>query len=67
MLPAIPEPPRSKKFGMFVLPSWPQREQCHEGRLYHDRELKDMLAAERPYGEWVRNITELTTDPAAAE
>jgi len=21
---------------MFVLPSWPQREQCHEGRLYHE-------------------------------
>jgi hypothetical protein len=36
MLPAIPEPPRSKKFGMFVLPSWPHREQCHEGRLYHE-------------------------------
>ena len=29
------------------------------GRLCHDRELKDALAAERPYAEWVRNITEL--------
>ena len=38
-----------------------------QGRLYHDRELKDSLAAERPYGEWVRNITELVTDPAADE
>ena len=36
-----------------------------EGRLYHDRELKDMLAADRPYGEWVGNITELASDPAA--
>ncbi len=38
-----------------------------EGRLYHDRELKDSLAADRPYGEWVRNITELVADPAADE
>jgi glutamate synthase (NADPH/NADH) large chain len=30
-----------------------------EGRLYHDRELKDMLAAERPFGEWVKNVTEI--------
>ena len=29
------------------------------GRLYHDRELKDRLAAGRPYGEWIENITEL--------
>jgi glutamate synthase (NADPH/NADH) large chain len=30
-----------------------------EGRLYHDRELKDMLAASRPFGKWVKNTTVL--------
>ena len=30
-----------------------------EGRFYHDRELKDMLARHRPYHEWVRNMTQL--------
>ena len=30
-----------------------------EGRLYRDREIKDMLAARRPYSDWVRNITVL--------
>ncbi len=30
-----------------------------KGRFYHDRELKDTLAARHPYGAWVRNITEL--------
>ncbi|QJE71990.1 glutamate synthase large subunit [Aerophototrophica crusticola] len=29
------------------------------GKLYHDREVKDLLAAQRPYGSWVRNITVL--------
>ncbi len=24
------------KFGMFVLPSWPQQDSCHQGRLYHE-------------------------------
>ena len=28
-----------------------------EGRLYHDRELKDLLAAEHAYGDWKRHIT----------
>ena len=28
-----------------------------EGRLYHDAELKERLAAARPFGEWVENIT----------
>ena len=39
------------------------------GRLYHDRELKDQLAADRPYGEWVKNITELgdLIEPGAPE
>jgi len=27
------------------------------GRLYRDRAIKDMLAALRPYSEWVKNIT----------
>jgi glutamate synthase (NADPH/NADH) large chain len=36
-----------------------------EGRLYHDREIKDMLAAEQPYQEWVRNITEFVHSPGA--
>ncbi|MCH7943148.1 MAG: glutamate synthase large subunit, partial [Proteobacteria bacterium] len=36
-----------------------------EGRLYHDREIKDMLAADQPYGEWVRNITELVHAPGS--
>jgi len=30
-----------------------------EGRLYHDRELKDALAGERPFEDWVRNIKSL--------
>ncbi len=31
----------------------------HEGRLYKDTELKDYLAAQHPYGEWVGNIVPL--------
>ncbi|MDG2406153.1 MAG: glutamate synthase central domain-containing protein, partial [Paracoccaceae bacterium] len=30
-----------------------------EGRLYHDTEIKDKLAASQPFGEWVGRITEL--------
>ncbi len=30
-----------------------------EGRLYHDRELKDRVAAARPYGRWGKNIKHL--------
>ncbi|HFQ15907.1 MAG TPA: glutamate synthase large subunit, partial [Rhodobacteraceae bacterium] len=30
-----------------------------EGRLYHDTEIKDKLAASRPFGEWVGKIREL--------
>jgi glutamate synthase (NADPH/NADH) large chain len=33
------------------------------GRLYHDEELKDLLSATHPYGEWVRNITPLSALP----
>ncbi|MEM9211493.1 MAG: glutamate synthase large subunit, partial [Pseudomonadota bacterium] len=30
-----------------------------EGRLFHDEELKDELAASQPFGEWVRSINDL--------
>src|SRR3546814_16352597 len=30
-----------------------------EGRLYHDRELKDKVAALRPFGKWQKKITSL--------
>jgi len=30
-----------------------------EGKLYHDTEIKDELAASAPYGEWVGKITDL--------
>jgi glutamate synthase (NADPH/NADH) large chain len=30
-----------------------------EGRLFHDTEIKDKLAADKPYGEWVERITDL--------
>ncbi|MHA1599399.1 MAG: glutamate synthase central domain-containing protein, partial [Alphaproteobacteria bacterium] len=30
-----------------------------EGRLYHDRDIKDHLAAQRPYGSWVSHITRI--------
>jgi glutamate synthase (NADPH) large chain len=29
------------------------------GKFYRDRELKDLLAGEKPYGQWVQNITHL--------
>ncbi len=29
------------------------------GRLYRDREIKDLLAAQQPYSDWVKNITPL--------
>ena len=31
-----------------------------EGRLYHDEELKDQLAAARPFGEWVSKVVDLS-------
>ncbi len=42
------------------------------GKLYRDRELKDMLASRKPYGEWTGRITELdslvkTGAPEASE
>jgi glutamate synthase (NADPH/NADH) large chain len=30
-----------------------------EGRLFHDREIKDNLASQRAYGNWIGNITVL--------
>lgn len=30
-----------------------------EARLYHDADLKDMLAASQPFGDWVGSITDL--------
>ncbi len=30
-----------------------------EGKLFHDTEIKDQLAASRPFGEWVGKINEL--------
>ena len=29
------------------------------GRFYRDRELKDLLAGQKPFGQWVKNITHL--------
>ncbi|MGB0798363.1 MAG: glutamate synthase central domain-containing protein, partial [Planktomarina sp.] len=37
-----------------------------EGRLYHDTEMKDKLAASQPFGEWVGKINELDDDLAKA-
>ncbi|MGE5503744.1 MAG: glutamate synthase large subunit [Actinomycetota bacterium] len=30
-----------------------------QGKLYRDRDIKDVLAARQPYGQWVERITEL--------
>ena len=30
-----------------------------EGRLYHDHELKDMLAARQPFGSWIKHIEQI--------
>ena len=32
-----------------------------EGKFFHDRELKDSLAAKQPFGQWVQNTTHLDT------
>jgi glutamate synthase (NADPH) large chain len=37
-----------------------------EGRLYHDAQIKDKLAAQQPFADWVRNVTELDTLVKAA-
>jgi len=31
-----------------------------EGRLYHDTELKDKLAADRPFGDWIEKVVDLS-------
>ncbi|MDR5653077.1 glutamate synthase large subunit [Ruixingdingia sedimenti] len=31
-----------------------------EGKLYHDRALKDKLAASQPFGEWIEKVVELS-------
>ncbi|MEQ9189802.1 MAG: glutamate synthase large subunit [Alphaproteobacteria bacterium] len=31
-----------------------------EGRVYHDREIKDWLAGQRPFGEWAKHTRELS-------
>jgi len=31
-----------------------------EGRVYHDRDLKDWLASQQPFGEWARHSKELS-------
>jgi len=33
-----------------------------EGKLYHDTEIKDRLAASKPFGEWVGKIADLETE-----
>ncbi len=33
-----------------------------EGRLFHDTEIKDKLAASQPFGEWVQKITDLESE-----
>ena len=30
-----------------------------EGKLYHDAEVKDLMAASQPFGDWVGSITDL--------
>ncbi len=37
-----------------------------EGRLYRDKELKDLLAKQQPYGEWVKHIIKLGDIPKSA-
>ncbi len=37
-----------------------------KGRLFKDREIKDRLAAEHPYGEWVKGISTLEAIKEAA-
>jgi glutamate synthase (NADPH/NADH) large chain len=32
-----------------------------KGRLYHDEELKDMVAGQRPFDRWVKNVTDLNS------
>ncbi len=41
-----------------------------EGKLYHDKELKDSLAGKQPWGQWIKNTTHLDSiikSPKAAK
>jgi len=38
--------------------------QLAEGRFYHDRELKDAVAALRPFGKWLKKVTKLNASKA---
>ena len=38
-----------------------------EGKLYHDAEIKDLMAASQPFGDWVGSITDLDTLTAGDE
>jgi glutamate synthase (NADPH/NADH) large chain len=38
-----------------------------EGRLYHDAEIKDLMAASQPFGDWVGSITDLETTSGVEE
>ena len=40
--------------------------QLAEGRFYRDRELKDRVAALRPFGDWIKKVTKLESPPNAA-
>ena len=31
-----------------------------EGKLYHDAEMKDQLAANQPFGDWIQKVTDLS-------
>jgi glutamate synthase (NADPH/NADH) large chain len=38
-----------------------------EGRLYHHEELVDLLAAQHPYGDWLKNVIDLDAQLAGPE
>ncbi|MPY72791.1 MAG: glutamate synthase large subunit [Alphaproteobacteria bacterium] len=39
--------------------------QLAEGRFYHDRELKDVVAGLRPFGKWIKKVTKLSAAAVA--
>ena len=38
-----------------------------EGKLYHDTEIKDEMAAARPFGDWVGKIKDLDVELSQVE
>ena len=46
-----------KKVRLALVSCWPWIWQ--EGKLFHDTEIKDKLAAAQPFGEWVGKIKDL--------